>query len=130
MDDAKQDEDWMKLRHFRDAVLKELEGKRNDKVIGGSLEAKVVVNAADGFYSLLKRYEPQLRYLLIVSAVSLSQASGNTTASAATVAIAPADGNKCERCWNYSTHVGEDQTYPTVCERCSAVLKEIERNPR
>jgi isoleucyl-tRNA synthetase len=33
---------------------------------------------------------------------------------------------KCERCWNYSTHVGEDKRYPTVCERCSAVLKEID----
>jgi isoleucyl-tRNA synthetase len=32
---------------------------------------------------------------------------------------------KCERCWNYSTRVGEDKQYPTVCERCSAVLKEI-----
>ena len=35
-------------------------------------------------------------------------------------------GLKCERCWNFSTHVGEDKNYPTVCERCSAVLKEIE----
>jgi isoleucyl-tRNA synthetase len=36
-------------------------------------------------------------------------------------------GHKCERCWNYSTHVGEDQSYPTVCERCSAALKVIEK---
>jgi isoleucyl-tRNA synthetase len=33
---------------------------------------------------------------------------------------------KCERCWNYSARVGEDKVYPTVCERCSPVLKEIE----
>jgi isoleucyl-tRNA synthetase len=38
-----------------------------------------------------------------------------------------AAGKKCERCWNYSTHVGEDAVYPTVCERCSAVLREIEK---
>jgi isoleucyl-tRNA synthetase len=42
------------------------------------------------------------------------------------VEIKKADGQKCERCWNYSTRVGEDKNYPTVCERCSAVLKEIE----
>ena len=42
--------------------------------------------------------------------------------------VSKADGTKCDRCWNYSTHVGEDKHYPTVCERCSAVLKEIEGN--
>ena len=42
------------------------------------------------------------------------------------IEVKKADGAKCDRCWNYSTHVGEDKTYPTVCERCSAVLKELE----
>jgi len=42
-----------------------------------------------------------------------------------TVKVAKADGKKCERCWNYSIHVGEDASYLTVCERCSAVLKEL-----
>jgi isoleucyl-tRNA synthetase len=36
-----------------------------------------------------------------------------------------ADGEKCERCWNYSVHVGEDRRWPTVCERCSAALEAI-----
>jgi isoleucyl-tRNA synthetase len=42
------------------------------------------------------------------------------------IAVNRAPGEKCERCWNYSIHVGEDKSYPTVCERCSAVLAEIE----
>jgi isoleucyl-tRNA synthetase len=37
-----------------------------------------------------------------------------------------ADGKKCERCWNYSTHVGENADYPTLCERCVTALAEIE----
>ena len=45
------------------------------------------------------------------------------------IEIARADGKKCERCWNYSTHVGEDADYPTVCERCVAALREIEQYP-
>jgi isoleucyl-tRNA synthetase len=72
----------------------------------------------------LKRYEEQLRYLFIVSAVSLVQASGNGSGGVH-VEVKKADGLKCERCWNYSTRVGEDPNYPTVCERCAAVLKEI-----
>jgi isoleucyl-tRNA synthetase len=42
------------------------------------------------------------------------------------VRIDKADGKKCERCWNYSTHVGENSRYPSVCERCSQALAEIE----
>ena len=44
------------------------------------------------------------------------------------IAVARAQGKKCERCWNYSTHVGESTEYPTVCERCVAALTEIERD--
>ena len=74
---------------------------------------------------MLSRHADELRYLFIVSAATLTQASGNGTASVH-VEVKKADGAKCERCWNYSTRVGEDKTYPTVCERCSAVLKELE----
>ena len=42
------------------------------------------------------------------------------------VTVDRATGTKCERCWNYSTHVGESERYPTVCERCVEALEEIE----
>ena len=35
-----------------------------------------------------------------------------------------AEGEKCERCWMYSTTVGEDKENPTICHRCSEVIKE------
>lgn len=41
-----------------------------------------------------------------------------------TVGIARADGSKCNRCWNYSTHVGSDSQHPELCERCLPVIKE------
>jgi isoleucyl-tRNA synthetase len=44
------------------------------------------------------------------------------------IVVKRADGTKCERCWNYSTHVGESTDYPTLCERCVAALHEIERD--
>jgi isoleucyl-tRNA synthetase len=116
--------DWATLRSVRDEVLKALEEARNNKLIGTGLEAQVIVAASDPVYSVLARHADQLRYLFIVSAVTLTRASGNGTGSVH-VEVKKADGLKCERCWNYSTHVGEDKDYPTVCERCSAVLKEI-----
>ena len=122
--DSKSDEDWATLRSVRDEVLKALEEARNNKLIGTGLEAQVTLAAPDPVYSVLARHAGQLRYLFIVSAVTLVQGSGNGTGQVH-VEIKKADGAKCERCWNYSIHVGEDKTYPTVCERCSAVLKEI-----
>ncbi len=117
-------EDWTTLRAVRDEVLKALEEARNNKLIGTGLEAQVIVAASDPIYSVLSRHADQLRYLFIVSAVTLVQGSGNGSGGVH-VEVKKADGLKCERCWNYSTHVGEDKNYPTVCERCSAVLREI-----
>jgi len=126
MDDPKQQDDWKALRAVRDDVLKALEEARNRKLIGGGLEAQVTLTAAEPAHSLLSRYLDQLRYLFIVSSVLLEKgASGNGT-SGVTVQVSKAPGQKCERCWNYSTRVGEDRNYPTVCERCSAVLKGLE----
>jgi len=118
--------DWNTLRSVRDEVLKALEDARNSKLIGTGLEAQVAITASDPVYSVLSRYAGQLRYLFIVSAVALTQGSGNGTGGVH-VEVKKADGQKCERCWNYSIHVGEDKTYPTVCERCSAVLKDLEQ---
>ncbi len=126
--DAKSDEEWASLRAVRDEVLKALEEARNSKLIGTGLEAQVAITASDPLYSLLQRYAAQLRYLFIVSAVTLAQGSGNGTGGVH-IDVKKADGAKCDRCWNYSTHVGEDKNYPTVCERCSAVLKELEAQP-
>ena len=122
--EEKAGEDWTTLRSVRDEVLKALEEARNNKLIGTGLEAQINVAASNPVYSVLSRHVDQLRYLFIVSAVTLSQASGNGTGGVH-VEVKKADGLKCERCWNYSIHVGEDKRYPTVCERCSAVLKEI-----
>ena len=124
-EDPQQASDWTALLTIREQVMKALEEERNSKRIGKSLEAQLFITAADPAYSVLKRYEPELRYLFIVSQVTLTQGAGNGTGGVH-VEVKKADGPKCDRCWNYSTRVGEDKTYPTVCERCSAVLKELE----
>jgi len=125
-EDVGQSNDWTVLRGVREEVLKALEEARTGKLIGTGLEAQVRLAAPDPAYSVLARNLDQLRYLFIVSAVNLERAEASNGGSALRVQVSKADGQKCERCWNYSTRVGEDAFYPTVCERCSAVLKEIE----
>ncbi len=120
----KSDEEWGKLHEVRSVVLKALEEARNNKLIGGNLEAQVRLSAPDPLYALLEKHKAELRYLFIVSHVGLEPGSGELK-----VEVSKADGLKCERCWNYSIRVGEDAKYPTVCERCAPVLREMGFEP-
>jgi isoleucyl-tRNA synthetase len=113
--------EWEHLFAIRDDVLRALEEARVAKQIGSSLQAKVTLQASGSALELLQRHQSDLRYLFIVSQVELRESPDLFT-----IAVSGAEGTKCERCWNYSTHVGESERYPTVCERCIAALKEIE----
>lgn len=117
--------DWHTLLAVRDQALQAMEGARNAKTIGGSLEARLVLAASAPARAVLERYQKDLPALFIVSQVALDPPlTGDGTASVR-VQVRRAEGRKCERCWNYSTRVGEDMTYSTVCERCVAALNEI-----
>jgi isoleucyl-tRNA synthetase len=121
-----QAEDWKTLRAVREQVLKVLEESRAQKLIGKGIEAQLTIGAADPVYSVLARHQDELRYLFIVSSVKLEQAASGNGTGMAGIQVSKAAGQKCDRCWNYSTLVGQDAEYPTVCERCSPVLKQIE----
>ncbi len=113
--------DWKNLLAMRDEALKSLEEARQAKLIGKALDARLVLEAPESMRDLLARYQGSLKELLNVSQVEVVPGTG--TGLVATTL--PAEGKKCERCWNYSVHVGEDGRWPTVCERCSAALDQI-----
>jgi len=117
--------DWEALMGVRSEVLKALEEARNSKLIGGSLEAKVSLSAPQALLPVLDRRRADLRYAFIVSEVELHEAAGGDGATGLSVKVTKAPGQKCERCWNYSIHVGENPEYPTICERCTEALKGI-----
>ena len=119
VDNAKLMANWERIFAIRDDVMKALEAARNEKRIGSPLEAKVILTVDGGTARFLLNYYDQLRYILIVSQVEVHEGD------AFAVEIVAADGEKCERCWNYSTRVGEVSEFPTVCERCSDALPEI-----
>ena len=114
--------EWGRLFEIRDNVLRALEEARVAKQIGSSLQAKVRLKASESDFELLRKHQNDLRYLFIVSQVELHKSPDLFILD-----VSAADGEKCERCWNYSTRVGESEVYPTVCERCVAALQEIEQ---
>jgi len=71
----------------------------------------------------------ELRYLFITSQVELADdikavegLEHQAIVDNLGIGVVKAEGEKCDRCWNYSTHVGESAEHPTLCERCVSAL--------
>ena len=111
------EEKWNKIIKVKDEAAKALEIARADKVIGHSLNAKVIINADNDNYGFLKGKEELLQDVFIVSGVEVKEAKDFS------IQVKIADGEKCERCWMYSTTVGKDKENPTICHKCSEALK-------
>jgi isoleucyl-tRNA synthetase len=117
----KEARDWDQLVPIRDQVLKVLDAAREDRVIGSSLEAAVVLSADAELYPLLARHASELAGWFIVSQVELRHGAEERLK----VSVERARGDKCERCWKFTTDVGSDPEFPTVCAACASVLPEI-----
>ncbi len=121
-------ERWSRLRDVRSLVTRAAEAQRAAKVIGHSLDAKVVLHADDRWESFLAPYAPELPLLFIVSQVELSEDAGgehtDPNLPGIGVDVVRADGEKCQRCWNYATTVGDDPAHPDACARCARHLAE------
>jgi isoleucyl-tRNA synthetase len=115
--------EWEQLMPIREVVSKALEEVRQTGAIGNSLDAQVTIKAGPESAALLRRHEADLRYIFIVSQVRMEEAGADGAWLEAHVS--PADGRKCDRCWNYSERVGSDPDFPTLCERCAPVVREM-----
>ncbi|MEI1373157.1 isoleucine--tRNA ligase [Nostoc sp. UHCC 0926] len=128
---------WQQVRQIRTEVNKVLEQARIEKLIGSSLEAKALLYVAnEDLRSSIKALNPvsgngidELRYLFLTSQVevldtpeALQDLKYNLQSDSWGIGVVNADGQKCDRCWNYSTHVGESAEHPLICERCVAAL--------
>ena len=120
---------WNLIYDLRQAVNKALEIKRNDKVIGKSLEADIKLYCDSTNYDQIKNFVDELAEIFIVSRVEVfaegmgefdSQTLGTQEIS---VTVDKASGEKCERCWVYSDTVGKDSEHHTLCARCASVVK-------
>ncbi len=115
-------EKWDGIYAIRETVNKKLEEKRNEKVIGKSLEAKVIMTCKDAqTVETFAAMAEELKDVLIVSAVEVVQ--GETNGEDVTYTIEKAAGEKCERCWCYSETVGKHAAHPTLCARCATVVE-------
>ncbi|MGD0412080.1 MAG: isoleucine--tRNA ligase [Verrucomicrobiota bacterium] len=145
---AGQREAWSLLFHWRDRILPELEKKRQAKLIGKSLEAKVAIpytgrSAMFDSLSFVGGNELFLKELLNISQLEIWQADISpppveakgmfsdeelqalySSQEGYAIKVLHADGQKCERCWHWETDVGSNPDYPTICRRCIEAVKQ------
>ena len=110
---------WARIAAVRSAVNGALEQARADKTIGKSLEAEVdlTVTPEDGFLASMDA--AQVADLFIVSQIRVDVDAEQK------VAVRPANGAKCARCWKVLTSVGTVAGHDTLCPRCAAVVKAL-----
>jgi len=117
-----------KLFAVRSEVQKLLEAARRDKLIGSSLEARVLLSAKGEARSFLQKHAAEMASVFIVSQVDWVD-SPSPKAQPLTVTALPgaelhaeivsALGEKCPRCWTYSEAVGKDGD---LCFKCRDAL--------
>lgn len=122
---------YQKILDVRYEAGRALEKARLDKVIGHSLDAKIDLYADEELYQFLKPLEQELPFLFITSQVRVFPPSAAPLENAVEgeelknlkVVVSQAEGQKCERCWNYSTTVGQLPEHPGICQRCAANIE-------
>jgi isoleucyl-tRNA synthetase len=121
---------WEKMLALRQEVSKALEEARAAKLIGSSLEAKVFIEAPQAVAEAMSQIE-DLEGFFIVSELEVktvtipaeeTQVEGPL--AGVRVTVARSEGDKCPRCWMWTSDVGSAEDYPDVCLRCAGVLRE------
>ena len=113
--------------------MKVLEEERTAKNISNkSSETQIVLgwlnSIAERPNPVFEKYKGVLPELFGVSQVEIADAvitEGEIAKGTFYVQAKPAEGSKCERCWRFTTDVGNEAKYPTVCLRCAEALASI-----
>jgi len=123
---------WDLALEVRQEVTKAIEPHRRDGHVGHSLDTHIVLYADEHLHDRLAGIEERLRELFIVSGAELStldKAPEDIFVSqelpGLRIQVNRAGGEKCQRCWSYSRHLGTDSDNPEVCPRCASVLQAL-----
>lgn len=103
------------VESLREEVLKALEVKREQKIIGKPLEAHVSLNIEEETIKTLEKFfDNSINQWLTVSTVTYDKDQAER------VVVSKADGEVCPRCWNVRVSSSEDH----LCDRCEAILEQ------
>ncbi|MBC6905554.1 isoleucine--tRNA ligase [Saccharophagus sp. K07] len=114
---------WQFVSDVKAAVNKELEAKRNQGLVGKSLEAEVTLLCSSENLQKLSLLGEELRFVLMTSKAHIQLDDGaldvnKSDVPGIRVVIEPTSAPKCVRCWHHSKDVGTHSAHPELCGRC------------
>lgn len=109
---------WEDIHQVRDLANKRIEEQRAAGRIGSSLQAELTIRLGEPAHRELASLGDDLKFVFIVSKVTLETVEG----AGISIEVTPATATKCERCWHYRDDVGSDAAHPTLCGRCTSNL--------
>ena len=118
--------DWQLILAAKEAVNKAIESAREQKLINANLSADVAIYSNGDMANALAKLGDELRFVLITSGVSLHDFADKPAELTAAelenqnlaVQVAPAEGEKCVRCWHIVTDIGTNPAHAHICGRC------------
>jgi isoleucyl-tRNA synthetase len=123
---------WERLLKIRGEVTRVIERARAQKRIGHSLDASVSIAADEDLYEELLPFADDLRTILITSKATLEKGAGregwtrSDEVQGLSVAVEPAEAQKCQRCWVRDATVAESGAHPGICRRCKTALDDMQ----
>ena len=102
------------LLRLRSVIGQGIERARQEKLIGNTLEARVVLHSDSDVTK--KITQEALEEFFIVSDLTIQQAKE------ASASVTKTPYTKCARCWRHRLTVGASKAHPDLCDRCESVV--------
>ena len=107
------------LLRLRGVIAQTIERARQEKLIGNTLEARVVLHSDSDVTE--KVAQEEVEEFFIVSDLTIHKAKE------ATASVTKTPYAKCARCWRHRATVGTSAAHPDLCDRCEAVVAALEK---
>jgi isoleucyl-tRNA synthetase len=104
-------EKWDKIYEMRENIAKYLENTRASKLIGQSLDAILTITAEGEEFKFIEENLESLKLVNMVSQIEVIKGKNDIT-------VGKAFGDKCPRCWTYSTDIGRNKEDKNICKKC------------
>jgi isoleucyl-tRNA synthetase len=102
------------LLRLRGIIGQAIEQARQEKLVGNTLEARVVLNSDSDVTQKIPREE--LEEFFILSDLTIQQAKEPSAS------VTKTPYKKCARCWRHRPTVGTSKAHPDLCDRCESVV--------
>jgi isoleucyl-tRNA synthetase len=102
------------LLRLRGIIGQAIEYARQQKLIGNTLEARVVLNSDSDVTERIPKEE--LEEFFILSDLTIHRADQ------ASASVTKTPYKKCARCWRHRPAVGTSKAHPDLCDRCESVV--------